>query len=386
MNQLSAWQDARNILCIRLDHFGDVLMATPALRALKDAAPGRRLTLLAAPHGAIVAPFIAEIDDVIEYAPPWMKSSAAHDPSVDLRMIETLRARRFDAAVIFTTYSQSPLPAAMLCTLAGIPLKLAHCRENPYQLLSDWLPDPEPQKLIRHEVRRQLDLVAAVGARTPNERMSFAVKPADARWAHAQLAAIGVDAAKPWLLLHPGATAASRRYPPALWAQAASELAERTGYPLLWTGSAGEAPLIDDIMQLTHGGASAIRQHSLAGRLTLGQLGAVMSMASVVVVNNTGPAHLAAALGKPVVDLYALTNPQHTPWQTPARVLFQDVPCRFCYKSVCPQGHHACLANVSPNRVAQAAIDLLASAEQVSDMASACRLSSEQPLAASLPA
>ena len=65
------------------------------------------------------------------------------------------------------------------------------------------------------------------------------------------------------------------------------------------------------------------------------------------------------AVGAPVVDLYALTNPQHTPWRVPSRILFEDVPCRFCYKSVCPEGHHRCLTGVSPDAVVSAAMDLL---------------------------
>ena len=76
--------------------------------------------------------------------------------------------------------------------------------------------------------------------------------------------------------------------------------------------------------------------------------------------NNTGPVHIAAALGTPVVDLYALTNPQHTPWKVRCRVLFHDVPCRYCHKSVCPSGHHDCLRRVSPETVAEAACQLLA--------------------------
>jgi ADP-heptose:LPS heptosyltransferase len=79
----------------------------------------------------------------------------------------------------------------------------------------------------------------------------------------------------------------------------------------------------------------------------------------VLITNNSGPAHLAAAVATPVVDLYALTNPQHTPWLVPARVLNHDVPCRNCLKSVCPQGHHDCLRRVAPERVADAAMELL---------------------------
>src|SRR5687767_8133417 len=98
---------------------------------------------------------------------------------------------------------------------------------------------------------------------------------------------------------------------------------------------------------------------SLAGTLDLGHLAALLSHAPVLISNNTGPVHLAAAVGTPVVDLYALTNPQHTPWQVPHRVLNRDVPCRFCYRSVCPEGHQNCLALVPPGEVAQAARELL---------------------------
>ena len=101
------------------------------------------------------------------------------------------------------------------------------------------------------------------------------------------------------------------------------------------------------------------RSRSLAGRLTLGELAALLRAAPVLVSNNSGPVHMAAALGTPVVDIYALTNPQHTPWMTPHRLLFHDVPCRYCYKSVCPQGHQDCVRLVPPSAVAEAAIELL---------------------------
>lgn len=359
MNAVTAWQTAKNVLCIRLDHLGDVLMATPALRALKESVSGRRITLLAAPHGTAAAPFIPEIDNAIGYAAPWMKSSEVHGPAADFAMIAQLRRQRFDAAVIFTTYSQSPLPAALLCQLAGIPLRLAHCRENPYQLLSDWLPDPEPQEMVRHEVRRQLDLVAATGSSTRDERISFVVRPDDLAWARTRLAALDVDCSRRWLLLHPGGTAASRRYPPQNWAQVVAGLATQLDCPMLFTGSAAEAPLIDGIMQMARCQNPKAKLFTLAGQASLGQLGAVIALASLVLANNTGPVHVAAALAKPVVDLYALTNPQHTPWMTPSRVLFHDVPCRFCYKSVCPQGHHHCLTLVAPARVIAATLELL---------------------------
>src|SRR5205823_9895959 len=99
--------------------------------------------------------------------------------------------------------------------------------------------------------------------------------------------------------------------------------------------------------------------HSLAGRLGLADLAALIGLAPLLIANNTGPVHVASAVGTPVVDLYALTNPQHTPWMVPSRVLSHDVPCKWCYKSVCPQGHHDCLRKVTPESVAAAANALL---------------------------
>ena len=350
----TGWPDASNILCVRLDNLGDVLMMTPAMRALKGVMPQRRITLLASDCGAIVAPHVPELDDMIAYAAPWMKSSERCDADSDLAMARVLRQRQFDAAVIFTSYSQSPLPAAMLCHLADIPLRLAHCHENPYHLLTDWIPDPEPHEHVRHEVRRQLDLVAAVDARTSDERLSFRVPPEELAWALQRLQAMGIGPAQSWVLLHPGASAPSRRYPPLQWAEAADRLAAQTGCALVFTGSAQESVLVEQIRS-----AMTAASHSLAGALSLGKFGAMIGLAPAIISNNSSPVHLAAALGTPVVDLYALTNPQHTPWQTSSRVLFHDVPCRNCYKSICPQGHHHCLGKVTPARVADSAIELL---------------------------
>ena len=351
------WQQARRILCVRLDSLGDVLMCTPAMRALRQAVPGRTLTLLGSPSGAAAQPFIPELDDAIAWDAPWVKTAAPGAHGAGPAPIGTLAARAFDAAVIFTTYTQSALPAALLCQLAGIPLRLAHCRENPYDLLSDWIPDPEPATLVRHEVQRQLALVQRVGCRSTEPGLSFVPRPADFAAARLRLSAAGVAPDQPWILLHPGASAASRRYPAAHWAQVLRLLADGPRLPLVLTGSAAEAELVDTIQF-----ASAVPAISLAGRLSLGELGAALQMAAVAVTNNTGPAHMAAAVGTPVVDLYALTNPQHTPWQVRNRVLFHDVPCRFCYKSTCPQGHQACLTGVAPERVAAAVHELLGAA------------------------
>lgn len=349
------WAPARNLLCVRLDGLGDVLMTTPALRALKESTRGRRLTLLTSPSGAPAGRLVPEVDEVIVYEAPWVKSTALRaDRRADEEMIRRLAEGRFEGAVIFTVYSQNPLPAALLCYLSGIPLRAAHCRENPYALLTDWMPDPEPLDKVRHEVRRQLDLVAALGGRTTDERLSIAVGGAALSRVRELLSLVGVDTARPWAVLHPGSTAPSRRYRPDGYAEAAGRLARDFGWQMVITGSAEEVPLIESI-RAAMGAPSA----TLGGMLDLGELAALLSLAPVLIANNTGPVHVAAAVGTPVVDLYALTNPQHTPWGVPSRVLNHDVPCKYCYSSVCPMGHHDCLRLVPPESIVVSALELV---------------------------
>jgi ADP-heptose:LPS heptosyltransferase len=190
-------------------------------------------------------------------------------------------------------------------------------------------------------------------ARTANVRLSFAVPPAGAKLSQCL---DGLDRSRRLIVVHPGASASSRRYPPELFARAVALLAESGGCEIVFTGDAGEEELVSSVQRkVSH------RTRSLVGRLTLAELGALIGEADLLICNNTGPAHIAAALGTPVVDLYALTNPQHTPWEVASRVLYHDVPCRNCYKSVCPAGHHDCLRRVAPERVVEAARELLES-------------------------
>ena len=349
------WSEARKILAVRLDDMGDVLLTTPAIRALKQSAPGRSVTLLASRRGARVAAHVPELDAAIGYDAPWTAHQNASLGSADLAMRSLLESRRFDAAVIFTGFRQSPLPAALLCHLAGIRLRLAHCRENPHHLLTDWLPEIERANMspVRHEVRRQLDLVAAIGAHAIDERLSFRVTAEDRLKANMRLVEAGVDIERAWIAVHPGAGAPSRRYDPRRFGEVGARLSDILRCQVVITGDADQREVCETVRERS--GAHAF---SLAGRLALNEFGAAIAMAPLLVSNNTAAVHIAAALGTPVVDLYALTDSRHTPWLVPHRVLCKDVPCRECFKSVCPQGHHECLRGVEVEDVVAAALQL----------------------------
>lgn len=361
----AAWRAARRILFVRLDNLGDVLMSSPAMAAVRQQRPDAHLALLCGGAGAAALPHLPMLDEAILYDAPWVQGSQPrdNDGSIDRRLVRRLMQGRFDAAIVFTVCTQSALPAALLLRQADIPLRLAHSRENPYDLLSDWLREPDAiAPGMRHEVQRQMDLVAAAGLSPmqPAGPLVFAVHDADRRAAAAKLAQAGGRPGQPYVVLHPGATAASRRYPLEGYAAAVARL-QQAGVQVVAVAGGSEGALVAEL-QASVAAQGGQPLPALVGALSLGELGALIKDAALLIGNNSAPAHLAAAVGTPVVVLYALTNPQHTPWQVPSRVLFHEVPCRDCLRSTCPMGHHDCLRQVPPQAVAQAALDLLQAA------------------------
>lgn len=360
MSNPNFWRDGLRILCVRLDNLGDVLMTTPAFQALKTTWPNCQLTLLTSSAGAAIAEYIPEIDDIIRFDAPWVSNDTRNQL---LPMAARLKTHAFDAAILFTVQSQSSLPAASLCYLADIPRVLGYCRENPYQLLTDWVPDQEVLMATRHEVERQLDLVQTIGCQTMEKQLSLTIPAADRQYVRNLLAARGLDLDHPWLVLHPGVSETKRRYPANEFAQALSRLRQESGYQLVLTGSRDEEPLAAQIQQQIqpHSDEDGESIINLAGQLTIGQLIGLLAEAPLLIANNTGPVHIAAAVGTPVVVLYAKTNPQHTPWQVPSRVLYFDVPVALRSRNVLLQHFPESIpSTASPDAIVQAVNELMA--------------------------
>ena len=348
------------VLAIRLDNLGDVLVTTPAIHAMRESLPEARITLLASPVGAQAGALNPDIDDVIVYRAPWMDPwrELPLDPEREQQIIAELRARRFDAAVIFASFRQSPLPAAYLCYLAGIPLRLAASIDGPGSLLTTRHRHPEQ---MMHEVERGLDLVGAVGMRASDDRLVL-VPPPEAAAEIADLA----QGHRPLVVVHPGCSMPARTYPWERYVEVVMLLVRRLGARVVLTGALSEQPLVSAMHDRLPADA---RRHAVAaaGRLSFPQFCAVIDAADLTITNNTGPMHMAAALGTPVIALFALTNPpeQWGPWRVPHRMLWREVPCRLCYSRICPVDH-ACLGGVPPAEVVTTARDLLGVAPPVS--------------------
>ena len=348
-----AWRHARRVLAVRLDNLGDVLVTTPAIHAMRESLPDATITLLASPIGAQAGRLNPDVDEVIVYNAPWMDpwSRLPLDPAREMETIAQLSAGRYDAAVIFSSFRQSPLPAAYLCYLAGIPLRLAASIDGPGSLLTTRHRHPER---MMHEVERGLDLVAAVGMGTSDDRLVLRV-PDGAREEVAYL----VGDQRPLIVVHPGCSMPARTYPWEQYVEVVDTLVRDLGARVVLTGTDDERPLVDAILANVKPWTRA-QVTSAAGSLGFPAFCALVEAADVVVTNNTGPMHMAAALGTPVVALFALTNPpeQWGPWKVPQRMLWHEVPCRLCYSRVCPTTHD-CLREVQPRQVVEAVADLL---------------------------
>jgi ADP-heptose:LPS heptosyltransferase len=355
------WRAAQRVLVVRLDNLGDVLVTTPAIHAVRESLPNGSITLLASPVGAQAGRLNPDIDDVIVYQAPWMDPwhELPLEPEREQAMVRTLTAGQFDAAIIFTSFRQSPLPAAYLCYLAGIPLRAAASIDGPGSLLTTRHKHPER---MMHEVERGLDLVGALGMTTSERDLVLDVPDIVRHEATRALRERAVDLDRPLIVVHPGCSMPARTYPWELFASVIELLVERFSANVVLTGVQSEAELAARIMaRVTPAAQQSL--YSVAGVLPFPAFCALIEMASLTITNNTGPMHIAAATKTPVIALFALTNPpeQWGPWKVPHQLLYHDVSCRICYARICPYGHE-CLTLVTPAMVADAAAGLLTTA------------------------
>jgi len=336
------------VLVVRPDGMGDVLLTGPAVRAI--AASGADVTFLAGPHGTGAAALLPGVNRVLEWRVPWIDPEpGAFDPGPVRSLVQQLRQLSPAVAVVFTSFHQSPLPTALALRMAGVPRIAAISEDYPGSLLD-----------VRHpptgdipEAERNLSLARAAGFELPpgdSGRLAVTADRPDSR----ELTGDG-----PYVVLHASASVPARAPSAAKTAAFAAALAA-AGYRLVVTGSAGESALTGAVCQA----AAAVPGPGpvdLGGRTSLPMLAAVLAGADVAVAPNTGAAHLAAAVGTPVVSLFAPVVPaaRWAPFGVTAVVLGrQDAPCVGTRARVCPVPGHPCLDLIEPGDVVAAVAEL----------------------------
>jgi ADP-heptose:LPS heptosyltransferase len=338
---------SEHVLVVRPDGLGDVVLSGPAVRAI--AADATRVTFLAGPRGAGVAALLPGVDQVLSWSPPWIDQHPAPVDSHDINLlVRRLAALGADRALVLTSFHQDPLPTALVLRLAGVRWIGAMSEDYPGSLLDlraappGDLPEPE----------RNLWLVRQAGHDLP---------PGDDGRLRVDVPRPGVRSPGPLrVVLHPGTSAPARAWPPRSYADLAHLLSAQ-GYEVLVSGSADERGLCSLV-------AGSVATSLAAGTDPPG-LARLLADADVVVAGNTGPAHLATAVGSPVVSLFAPTVPaaRWAPYGVPHVLLGdQTAPCRNSRATVCPVPGHPCLASVAVDDVARAVEKLTCEVEEPS--------------------
>lgn len=348
----------RRVLVVRLDSFGDVLVAGPAVRAV--AAGASHVTMLCGPQGSPAADLLPGVDRVRVWAAPWVTETAR---PIDDALLDEFRAlvaeERPDEAVVLTSFHQSPLPVALLLRLAGVARVSGASVDHPGSLLDVRLRPGEDLPEEIPEAERALRIAEAAGFRLPPGDDGRLVVRRDADRPPV-VAGLGR-----YVVVHPGASVPARSWPEAHHRALVAEYA-RLGVPVVVTGSPGEAGLTAAVA-----GGTGI---DLGGRTTPAELAEVLAGAEVVVVGNTGPAHLAAAVGASIVSLFSPVVPAvkwapYAPSEDlpPLVELLGDqaAPCRLSRARACPVPGHPCLSGVRVEDVLEAHERLLDRASRI---------------------
>lgn len=349
------WRDVTEVLAVRLDNLGDVLMTGPALRSLKAGLPDSRITLLASPGGAQAAELLPWVDRVIEHRALWQDlGSLPFEPRRETELVERLAGQGFDAAVIFTSFSQTPHAAAYACYLAGIPLRTGASKEFAGGVLSHELRiGPEADGL--HQVDRNTALLEPFGFDVSDRRLAVAVPATARRGLDRILKDGGVDPGSPLIVACPWASCPARTYPPQEMVAAAHGIGEASGYPVALAGAPRHRAEVDSLP-----GRWRESLVDLVGRLRFAEFAALVERAELLLTNNSGPMHLAEATGTPAVVLYSGTDleSQWKPRFSPARLLRRQTSCHPCYAFDCPVVGHPCLA-IPADEVVAAGLELV---------------------------
>jgi ADP-heptose:LPS heptosyltransferase len=332
------------VLVARLDSDGDVLLSGPAVRAAAAGWRGRptEVTLLCGPAGAQAAALLPGVARVLTWNCPWIAANPEPLRARGIRtLIHKLARGRFELALILTSAHQSSLPLAMLLRMAGVPRIAAISTDYPGSLLDIRLRPDIDFDDDRPEPERALTVATAAGCELPpgDDGGLEVLPPPDMS---------ALTGPRPYLVLHPGATVPARTWPAERCREAVAALRAR-GHRVLVTGGPGERALTARVA-----GTAGV---DLGGRTTFAQLAGVLAGAEVVVVGNTGPAHLAAAVGTPVVSLFAPVVPARrwAPYRVPHVLLGdQDAPCRGSRARICPVPGHPCLSEVDAEEVVNA--------------------------------
>jgi heptosyltransferase-1 len=334
--------EIKKLLLVKMSALGDVVMTLPALAAIKERYPGAALDWLVEPAAAGLLAGHPALNRVLVSPRPVLKKLVSTGRLVSARRLfgkfrQELRQTDYDVVLDL----QGLFKSGLMVGLARGRRKIgfARAREGSHFFLNEKMPPYDPE---RHAVRRYLDAAVYLGAAAPEPGRPYFKPPEPARQRAEAL--LGPAAGSDPVLLNPGAKWATKRWPLAHWQVLARRLA-REKVKLVVTGGPEDAAAAESITDAAGPGAAL----NLCGRTSLPELAAIMARTRLVVTADSGPLHLAAAVGAGGLALFGPTRPQRTgPWGGDFEILQPARPCLGCLKKKCPQ---PCLAELAPETV-----------------------------------
>jgi heptosyltransferase-1 len=320
----------RRIALIKPSALGDIVHSLPVLCALRSRFPDARITWVVNRSYEPLLRGHKALDATLPF-----DRSATKSPVKLLRFARRLRAGRFDLVIDLQGLLRTGLMAAL--TGAARRVGLSSSREGASFFYTDVVPDD----WNAHAVDRYWRVAAALGAGDGPKRFDVPVEPDALAWADRQLGRLP----RPWLVFAVGARWLTKRWPPAHFAALGRQAFQRAGGSAVFVGSRDESALAHRCAALLTGPTL-----DLSGRTTLPQLAAILSRADVVLANDSGPLHLAAALGRPVIAPYTCTDVRrHGPYGATGGAVSTMVACRASYVRRCD--HLSCMSELTPDRI-----------------------------------
>lgn len=316
----------RNILIIKLSAIGDVIHALPVPKALKDSFPGARVTwIVEAPARPLLDnnPYIDEVLLFDKSRYRSLRGLVAHTPA----LARELKARRFDLVLDLQGLAKS----AAIALLSGAPARYGYCnlREGS-ALVSRRICGPHARG---HVVEQLLDVVRFLGGRVTDVEFTLNLRQEEKKRAASLLQAHYLDVASRYIVLAPGANWPNKRWPVESFARLAQLLWDKHEIAPVVIGGPGDKSLAQVITGATRGAVD------LTGATTLRELSFIIRHAVAFVGGDTGPMHLAAAVGTPVVALFGPTDPvRNGPYGSGHVVLTTPYACAGCWKRKCRRG------------------------------------------------
>ena len=331
--------DKINRILIRgVNWVGDTILTYPAVQRLKASFPGSRLTILVRDSLVDLWRTFPYVDEVIPFSPRKGLRSLRED----LRVGSSLGRRKFDMAVIFPRSFRS----AYQVFLARVPIRLGY-RDEGRSFFLTHAASRSDETLHIHRVDYYQRLLDAFGIGEGSSLPRIFPREEDRRWAKEKLQSLGLLDGRPLIGMNPGATyGLAKCWYPERFGELGKRLAEKWQTSVLLFGKAEERPMIQEILR-----PLGERGTDLSGQTDLLQLAALLERCRLLVTNDTGTMHVAAAAGTPVVAIFGPTDPVTTgPCGEGHRVVRRDVPCSPCLKRVCPTDHR-CMKGISVGEV-----------------------------------